>query len=88
VCRRFLLDGFVTLTIFRRLKPATTKIDFAPESQRPSDYFIPQAAQNVPYDPYGSTPHEFTPVLPGQLYSYLELFIFILNVATRISGRI
>jgi len=51
VCGRVLLDGFVMLTIFRRSKPATTKIDFAPESRRPSNYSIPQAAQNVPCNP-------------------------------------
>ena len=88
VCGRVLLKGFVTLTIFRRSKSATTKMNFAPEDQRPFDYVIPPAAQDVPYNPYGSTPHELTPVLPGQPYSYAELFISILNVATRVSGGI
>ena len=87
VCGRVLLEGFVMLTSFRRSKPATTKMDFTTETQGPFDYFIPPAAPDVPYNPYGSTPHELRPVLPGQPYSY-ELFIFILNVATRISGGI
>jgi len=87
VCGRVLLEGFVTLTIFRRSKPPTPKMDLTAENQRPFDYFIPPAAQDVPYNPYGSPPRELTPVLPGQPYSY-ELFIFILNVASRISGGI
>jgi len=59
---------FVTLTIFRHPKPAPTKMDLAPESPRPFDYF-PPAGQNVPYNPRGSTPHEPMPILPGQPYS-------------------
>ena len=39
----------MTLSIFRRSKLATTKIDFSPENaQRPFNYFIPS------YNPYGS----------------------------------
>jgi len=63
VCGRILLEGFVALTISRRAKSATVKMDFSPESPRP---FVPPVTQDVPYNPYGSTPHELTPPLPGQ----------------------
>jgi len=70
VCGRILLEGFVTLTISGRAKPAT----ISAESPRPFEYFVPPATQE--YNPYGSTPHQLTPSLPGQHYSYAELFIF------------
>jgi hypothetical protein len=57
----------VTITIFRRSKSVPKKMDLAPETPRPFDYFLP-AGQNVPYNPYGSTPHEPIPVLPSEPY--------------------
>jgi len=69
VCGHIILEGFVTLTISRRAKPATKIMDLSAESPRPFDYFVPPATQDVPYNPYGSTPHELTPSLPGLAHS-------------------